>query len=53
VTARTGTALERLLCAIALALEGDPRDYVPDAEILTFGVNMAPAVWLDDLQPWE
>lgn len=31
------------LAAIAFALEGDPRDYDPDAETLTFDVNVAPA----------
>jgi hypothetical protein len=31
------------LSAIAFALEGDPRDYDTDAEILAFDVNVAPA----------
>jgi hypothetical protein len=31
------------LSAIAFALEGDPRDYDTDAEILTLDVNVAPA----------
>jgi hypothetical protein len=35
--------LKRLLCAIAFALEGDPRDYDTDVGILTFDMNVAPA----------
>ena len=46
VAARAETTLKRLLSAIAFALEGDLRDYQPDAEILTCDVNVAPAAWL-------
>jgi len=42
-TATCEDAERECLSAVALALEGDPRDYDTDAETLTLDVNVAPA----------
>ena len=42
-TATREQAERDCLAAIAFALQGDPRDYDPDAETVTFDVTVAPA----------
>ena len=42
-TATREDAEQESLAAITFALQGDPRDYDPDAEAVTFDVNVAPA----------
>jgi hypothetical protein len=42
-TATREDAEQECLAAIAFALQGDPRDYDPDAEAVAFDVSVAPA----------